>query len=73
MQRGRMRGTDAVDQAIDLRDALPCLTQKQARALGLWYEGYTQRKIGEALGISQQAVSDCIGRGLVNIRQTTTL
>jgi len=61
------------DTRIDLRRALPCLTEKQAEALGLWIEGYSQREVGERLGVSQQAVARLIARGLSAIRATMGL
>jgi len=57
-----------VEVGIDLRDALPCLTKKQAEALGLWYEGYAQREIGEMLGIGRPAAARRIQRGLARLR-----
>ena len=68
MQRGRMRGTEVIDQAIDLRDALPCLTEKQAEALGMLYvQEVSQQRVGEQLNITQQAVSRRIDRALESI------
>ncbi|HUW15423.1 MAG TPA: hypothetical protein VM537_37285, partial [Anaerolineae bacterium] len=64
-----MRGMDAVDQRIDLRDVLPMLTEKQARALGMWIdEGYTQKEVGIVMGIRQQCAGKLINRGLARIR-----
>ena len=60
---------ETVDERIDLRDALPCLTEKQARALGMWYEGYAQKEIGIVMGIRQQCAGRLINRGLARIRQ----
>ena len=65
-----MRGMDAVDQRIDLQDALPCLTEKQAEALGMWVEGYTQKEVAIVMGITQQAAGFLIDRGLGRIRRT---
>ena len=66
--RRDMRGMDVADARLDLRNVLDCLTEKQAQALGLWYEGYTQEEIGEMLGVSQQAAGGLIQRGLERIR-----
>ena len=64
-----MYGMDTVDTRIDLRDALPCLTEKQAEALGMWYEGYTQKEVGIVMGIGQQRAGRLINRGLARIRR----
>jgi len=64
-----LRGMDTVDTRIDLRDALPMLTEKQAEALGLMYEGYTQKEIGIVMGIRQQCAGRLINRGLARIRR----
>ena len=63
-----MRGMEAVDERIDLRDALPCLTKKQAEALGMWGQGYTQKEVGIVMGIRQQCAGKLINRGLARIR-----
>ena len=65
-----MRGMDAVDQRIDLRDALPCLTEKQAGALGMWVQGYTQKEVGIVMGIRRQCAARLIDRALACIRHT---
>jgi len=64
-----MRGMEAVDTRIDLRDALPCLTEKQAGALGMWVEGYTQKEVGIVMGIRQQCAGRLINRGLARIHR----
>ena len=64
-----MRGMDTVDRKLDLRDILDCLTEKQAQALGLWYEGYTQEEIGKKQGMSQRGAGRLIQRALERIRQ----
>jgi len=63
-----MRGMETVDQRIDLRRALPCLTEKQAGALGVWVQGYTQKEVGIVMGIRQQCAGKLINRGLARIR-----
>ena len=64
-----MRGMDTIDQRIDLKDALPCLTEKQARALGMWYEGYSQKEVGIVMGIGRTGAEGLIERGLACIRR----
>jgi RNA polymerase sigma factor (sigma-70 family) len=62
-----MRGTETIDQSIDIERALACLTAKQREAVTLAMQGYTQAEIAEMLGINQSSVNrrlqsayDCI-------------
>jgi len=64
-----MRGMETVDQMIDLRWVLPMLTGKQAEALGMWVEGYTQKEVGIVMGIGRTGAEGLIERGLACIRR----
>jgi len=61
-----MRGTEAIDESIDIERALACLTRKQREAVVLAMQGYTQAEIAERIGISSRAVRF----RMVNARQT---
>lgn len=52
-----MRGTEAIDQAIDIERALAALTAKQREAVTLAMQGYTHREIAERLGIARESVT----------------
>ena len=45
-----------VDVIIDMKRAMTELTPKQREALDLWLQGYTQKEIGERLGITHSSV-----------------
>ena len=56
------------DLRLDLEAALLLLTPRQAEALGAWLAGYTQREIGDACGVSQQAIGRIIERAVNRLR-----
>ena len=53
---------------LDLEVALRQLTPKQTEALGAWLAGYTQQEIGDACGVSQQAIGRTIERAVNRLR-----
>ena len=57
-----MRGTEAIDESIDIERALACLTRKQREAVTLAMQGYTQAEIAEVLGIHRNAVTRRLAR-----------
>lgn len=57
-----MRGTEAIDQAIDIERALACLTAKQREAVMLAMQGYTHNEIARLLGVTRVSVTLRISR-----------
>jgi DNA-directed RNA polymerase specialized sigma24 family protein len=57
-----MRGTEAIDQAIDIERALACLTAKQREAVTLVMQGYTHNEIARLLGVTRVSVTLRISR-----------
>lgn len=57
-----MRGTEAIDQAIDIERALACLTAKQREAVTLAMQGYTHNEIARLLGVTRVSVTLRISR-----------
>lgn len=58
----------SIGEAVDLRDALGELTDKQKTAIHLYAQGYTQQEIATRDGVSQQAVSYRICGAIRRIR-----
>ena len=48
---------NTADLRLDLRDACGRLTARQRQVMALTLDGYTQREIGERMGIEQSVVS----------------
>ncbi len=59
-----MRNNDEIDDWIDLRFALKCLTPRQSQALLLKCQGFTQAETGELMGVSQVAIHKLLNRTL---------
>lgn len=57
-----MRGTETIDQAIDIERALACLTAKQREAVTLAMQGYTHNEIARLLGVTRVSVTLRISR-----------
>jgi len=57
-----MRGTETIDQAIDIERALACLTAKQREAVVLAMQGYTHNEIARLLGVTRVSVTLRISR-----------
>ena len=55
--RGAPHLTTAIDLRLDLQRACARLTERQRAVLALVLEGYTQREIGERLGIERSVVA----------------
>ena len=70
MERDAM--IERADIGMDLQEACQVLTRKQGEALGYWLQGYTQREIGDVLGISQAAVHYRIEGALARLREFLT-
>jgi len=68
-----MRGTETIDQAIDIERALACLTAKQREAVVLAMQGYTQAEIAEALGITRENVAYRISRAYKSLQKHSFL
>ena len=51
-----VRGSDSVDEAIDIQRVLAGLTCKQRTAVELAMQGYTHGDMAQALGISERAI-----------------
>ena len=51
-----MRGTEAIDESIDIERALACLTAKQREAVVLAMQGYTQAEMAVRLGIHRNSI-----------------
>ena len=47
---------------LELQEAITALTPTQRQAVLLYSQGYTQKEIGEVLGITQGAVSQILRR-----------
>lgn len=57
-----MRGTEAIDESIDIERALQCLTRKQREAVALAMQGYTHNEIARLLGVTRVSVTLRISR-----------
>ena len=57
-----MRGTEAIDESIDIERALACLTAKQREAVVLAMQGYTHNEIARLLGVTRVSVTLRISR-----------
>jgi len=57
-----MRGTETIDQAIDIERALACLTARQREAVTLAMQGYTHNEIARLLGVTRVSVTLRISR-----------
>lgn len=49
-----------VENKIDVERAMGRLSRREAAVLYLWVTGYTQEEIGEAMGVSQQRISQIL-------------
>ena len=49
-----------VENKIDVERAIGRLSKREAAVLYLWVTGYTQAEIGEAMGVSQQRISQIL-------------
>ena len=49
-----------VENKIDVARAMGRLSYREAAVLYLWVTGYTQAEIGEAMGVSQQRISQIL-------------
>ncbi len=49
-----------IENRIDVERAMGRLSRRQAAVLYLWVTGYTQAEIGEAMGVSQQRISQIL-------------
>ena len=49
-----------VENKIDVERAMGRLSRREAAVLYLWVTGYTQAEIGEAMGVSQQRISQIL-------------
>ena len=49
-----------VENKIDVERAIGRLSKREAAVLYLWVTGYTQEEIGEAMGVSQQRISQIL-------------
>ncbi len=49
-----------IENRIDVERAIGRLTFREATVLYLWVTGYTQAEIGEAMGVSQQRISQIL-------------
>lgn len=49
-----------VENKIDIERAMGRLSYREAAVLYLWVTGYTQAEIGEAMGVSQQRISQIL-------------
>ncbi len=49
-----------VENKIDVERAMGRLSYREAAVLYLWVTGYTQEEIGEAMGVSQQRISQIL-------------
>ena len=49
-----------VENKIDIERAMRRLSYREAAVLYLWVTGYTQEEIGEAMGVSQQRISQIL-------------
>jgi len=49
-----------VENKIDVERAMGRLSYREAAVLYLWVTGYTQAEIGEAMGVSQQRISQIL-------------
>ena len=58
-----LRPSDTSDLSLDLRAAFATLTERQRIVVTLYYDGWTQREIGQVLGVSQPAISKLLKRG----------
>lgn len=66
-----MRGTEAIDESIDIERALACLTAKQREAVTLAMQGYTHNEIARLLGVTRVSVTLRISR-VRNVYQNST-
>jgi len=57
-----MRGTEAIDESIDIERALACLTARQREAVTLAMQGYTHNEIARLLGVTRVSVTLRISR-----------
>ena len=57
-----MRGTEAIDESIDIERALACLTARQREAVTLAMQGYTHNEIAWLLGVTRVSVTLRISR-----------
>jgi len=55
---------------IDLERACRGLTARQRQALALWLQGYTQREIGEMMGIRRWTVCGLLRRAFRRLNTT---
>ena len=60
-----------VDDLLDIRAACATLTDRQREVLALSVEGYTQREIGERLGIAQQTVGETLAAAREKLHAAT--
>ena len=65
-----IRGSDSVDEAIDIQRALAGLTAKQRRAVELAMAGYSQVDIAAMLGIHRNTVRRRIIRARKGVHLT---
>ena len=52
-----LRPSDTSDLSLDLRAAFATLTERQRIVVTLYYDGWTQREIGQVLGVTRQSIS----------------
>lgn len=57
-----MRGTETIDESIDIERALACLTARQREAVTLAMQGYTHNEIARLLGVTRVSVTLRISR-----------
>ena len=51
-----------IEDALEVRDCLDCLTPRQREAVQLRADGYNSREVAELMGISRRAVFLLIAR-----------
>ena len=61
---------NTADLRLDLRDACRRLTARQREVVALTVDGYTQREIGERMGIAHQVVSQHWAAALAILEQS---
>jgi len=67
-----LHNTADADLRLDLQRACARLTERQRAVLCMVLEGYTQREIGERLGMAQQTVADEWLRIMEELRTCST-
>ena len=60
----------SIGEAVDLRDALTELTDKQKTAIHLYAQGYTQQEIAAKDGVQRSAICRRLSRAVRRIRVT---